>query len=108
AKEVHLETLLAAEPDFVLASCNTEADLELQPTLEALGIPTAYFRVSTFPDYLRMLEICTAITGDTEAYAEHGAAVQAQAAAAIARADGSRPKRSEERRGGKECTNKGR
>ena len=39
-----------------------------------------------------MLEICTAITGDTEAYAEHGAAVQAQVDAAVARADCSRPK----------------
>lgn len=92
AKEVHLETLLAAEPDFILASCNTEADLALRPTLEALGIPTAYFQVSTFSEYLRMLEICTAITGDAEAYAEHGEAVQAQVEAAIARADGSRPK----------------
>ena len=29
-KEPNLETLLAAEPDLVLASCNTAADLELE------------------------------------------------------------------------------
>ena len=63
-KEPSLETLLSAEPDFVLASCNTAANLELMDVLESAGIPTAYFDVQGFEDYLNMLDICTALTGE--------------------------------------------
>lgn len=90
-KELSLETLIAAEPDFILASCNTELDLELMPTFEEMGIPTAYFEVSTFEDYLSMLERCTALTGDADAYRQNGEAVRDQVDAAIARANGSAP-----------------
>ncbi len=38
-KEPNLEVLLAAQPDFILASCNTTADLELESTFENAGIP---------------------------------------------------------------------
>jgi iron complex transport system substrate-binding protein len=41
-KKLSLEALLASAPDLVLASCNTAANLELQPILEKLGIPVAY------------------------------------------------------------------
>ena len=89
--EPSLETLLAAAPDLVLASCNTDADLALLDTLEAAGITTAYFAVSGFSDYLRMLEICTAITGCAENYELYGTQVAAQVEAAKAMADGSQP-----------------
>ena len=90
-KDISLETLIAAEPDFIVASCNTELDLELMPTFEEMGIPAAYFEVSTFEDYLSMLDRCTQITGDTESYKTNGTDVQAQVDEAIARADGSQP-----------------
>ena len=80
------ETLLAAQPDFVLASTKTSADVELMPTLENAGIPTAYFDVSSFEDYLRMLEICTRITGCEDRYEQYGTLVQEQVDAAIASA----------------------
>ena len=38
----NLEVLLSAQPDFILASSNTAADLELQGTFERAGIPVAY------------------------------------------------------------------
>lgn len=38
-----------------------------------------------------MLDICTQLTGDAEAYEEHGTAVQEQIDAARSRADGSAP-----------------
>ena len=63
AKEISLEALIEAEPDFVIASCNTAADMELLPTFEAMGIPAAYFEVSTFEQYLSMLDRCTLLTG---------------------------------------------
>ena len=46
--------------------------------LENQGIPVAYFEVSDFDDYLRMLDICTQLTGDDEAYQTCGLDQQAQ------------------------------
>ena len=86
--EPSAETLLAAQPDFVLASTKTSADVELMPTLENAGIPTAYFDVSSFEDYLRMLEICTRITGCEDRYEQYGTLVQEQVDVAIASAQG--------------------
>ena len=77
-KELSLELLLSAEPDFILASANTRQNLEWKETLEAAGIPTAYFDVSDFEDYLRLLELCTNITGRKDLYEKHGTAVQEQ------------------------------
>lgn len=90
-KAPNLEVLLSTQPDFVLGSCNTQADLELQPILEQAGIPVAYFDIQHFEDYLHMLEICTTLTGASERYEENGAAVAAQVENAIARQDGSAP-----------------
>ena len=77
-KELSLELLLSAEPDFILASTNTRQHIEWLETLEATGIPTAYFDVSDFDDYLRVLEICTQITGRSDLYEKNGLAVQAE------------------------------
>ena len=64
------------------------ADVDLLPTLEQAGIPTAYFEVSTFEDYLAMLEVCTRVTGRPELYEQYGEQVRAQVDAAVARAEG--------------------
>ena len=90
-KEPNLEVLFAAQPDLVLASCNTQANLELQSTFEQAGITVAYFDVQHFEDYLRMLKICTELTGMPERYEENGTAVAAAVEEAIARQDGSAP-----------------
>lgn len=92
SKDLNLELIIASEPDFIIASCNTALDIELEPTFAAMGIPTAYFEVSTFDQYLHMLEICTQITGNQDAYRLHGTDIQTQVNEAIARADGSAPK----------------
>ncbi len=92
SKEINLELLIGAEPDFIIASCNTALDLELEPTFQELGIPAAYFQVSTFGEYLHMLDICTQITGDRQAYTTYGTDIQGQIDDAIARADGSAPR----------------
>lgn len=90
-KQVSLEAVIAADPDFVIASVNTEADLALREPLETMGIPTAYFQVSTFEDYLNMLDILTQITGCRENYERYGLAVCEQVDRAKERADGSAP-----------------
>ncbi len=91
-KEPSAEALFGAEPDLVLASCNTAADLDMQETLAAAGIPAAYFDVQNIEDYLNMLSICVELTGQPELYAQYGQAVKDRADAAIARADGSEPR----------------
>ena len=77
-KELSLEKLFQADPDFVLASSNTKGNVEWMETLEAAGIPVAYFEVSDFDDYLRVLKICTEITGREDLYEQNGLAVQEQ------------------------------
>ena len=90
-KAISLEKLLLAEPELILASSHTALDVELEPVLAQLGLTAAYFEVSTFEDYLRMLSRCTELTGCPENYARYGEQVRAQVEAARARADGSRP-----------------
>ena len=85
-KSLSLEALFAAEPDFVIASANTEVDVQWKETLESAGIPTAYFDVSDFDDYLRMLKICTDITGRADLYEKHGLDVQSQIDEAVEKA----------------------
>ena len=89
--ELSLEKLFAVEPDFVIASTNTQLDLDWMETLESAGIPTAYFDVNTFEDYLHMLEVCTNLTGRQDLYQRNGLDVQSQIDAVVARADGSAP-----------------
>ena len=91
-KEPNVEKLLAAEPDFVLGSTKTAADVELMGLLEQSSIPVAYFDISSFEDYLRMLEVCTWLTGCPERYTQYGADVQAVVKQAAARQDGSAPR----------------
>ena len=71
-----LELLLSAEPEFVIASASTAADVEMLDSLESAGIPVAYFDVDNFEDYLQMLDICTDITGRKDLYEQNGTAVQ--------------------------------
>lgn len=78
-----LELLLAAQPDFILASTNSRQNLQWQSTLEELGIPVAYFDVNDFEDYLRILKIATKITGYPEAYETYGSAVADQIASVV-------------------------
>lgn len=85
------ERLIAAQPDLVLASVNTAADLELEELLTQAGIPVAYFGVSDFEEYLHMLDICTQLTGRRDLYEEHGLKVQEEIEQVLGRADGSAP-----------------
>ena len=90
-KELDLERLLACEPDLILASGGTDRNVELEASFSAMGLNAAYFSVDTFADYLRMLKICTEITGKTENHDLYGTQVARQVEAALARQDGSAP-----------------
>ena len=72
----------------MLLSADTEGHVKLAGTLEAAGIPAAYFRVDTFDDYLSMLKICTDLTQRPDLYKENGTNIQERVDAAIASAEG--------------------
>lgn len=77
----NLEAILSLNPDLVLLSgdtVRTGSHVALRDSLAAAGIPAAYFKVTHFEDYLAMLDICTQITGNRQAYEQNGAQVQAQ------------------------------
>lgn len=83
-KDLSLETLFASNPDFIIASGKTRVDLDWLETLEASGIPVGYFNVSDFDDYLRLLKVCTDITGRADLYEQNGLFVQKQVEEVIA------------------------
>ncbi len=76
AHSPNTELLLAANPDFVLASASTAADVELRELLESVGITVAYFDIDSFDDYLGMLDVCTTITGRRDLYRKNGLEVK--------------------------------
>ncbi len=86
-KNLSLEGLLAAEPDFIIASTNTQQNVSWKDTFDTAGIPAAYFHVSTFEDYLSMLKICTDITGREDLYQQYGLNLQTTIQQTIAAAE---------------------
>lgn len=77
----NLEAILALSPDLVLLSSETvrtDNHVAFKGSLAAAGIPAAYFSVTHFDDYLRMLDICCQLTGDRQAYSRNGLEVQSE------------------------------
>lgn len=79
------ELVLGARPDLVIASSLSPSNLELQETFTRAGIPAAYFDVSSFQDYLDLLDLFTRLTGHPENYETYGAAVKEQVDRAVQR-----------------------
>ena len=82
-----LEVLILSKPDFIIASSNSKTHMEWKDTLEASGIPVAYFQVTGYKDYLRMLKTCTDVLGTPERYEQYGTAIKAEIDAAVAKAE---------------------
>lgn len=80
-----METLLSADPDFILASSQVRVDVDWLETVESMGIPIAYFNVSDFDSYLEMLKICTDITGREDLYQKNGLDIKEQVDKAVER-----------------------
>ncbi len=80
--EVNLELLFETEPDLVIASSSARGQAELKDTLERAGVPVLYFEVNCFEDYLRMLKVCTELTGREDLYQQNGLAVEERVKAA--------------------------
>lgn len=77
----NLEAIIALEPDFVIMTSGSggrggdSSQTDLKQSLDASGIPVAYFEVTTFDDYLRMLRTFCDITGRDDLYEQNGQAV---------------------------------
>ncbi len=78
AHSANLEVLLAAEPDFVIASASNKSNVAWKELLENAGIAVAYFDVDCFEQYLAMLDICTDITGRKDLYEQNGTRIRDQ------------------------------
>ena len=82
------ELVLGAEPDLVIASSLSPSNLELQETFQRAGIPAAYFDVSSFQDYLDLLDLFTRLTGHPENFEKYGTDVKVQVDKAVGRRAG--------------------
>lgn len=76
-QKIDNEKLLAAEPDFVIGSTDTPAQVSACETAEKAGIPCALFREDDFEDYLKILEIFCDINGEPDAYETYGKSQEA-------------------------------
>lgn len=91
SKQLNLEQIISCEPDLILASCGTDRNVELETAFEEMGMNVAYFSINDFEDYLRVLKVCTDITGCEENYKLYGTDVQVEVENALKRIDGSKP-----------------
>ncbi len=80
---VNLEAIIALNPDFVIMTSGTggrggdSSQADLRDALVASNIPVAYFEVTTFDDYKRLMETFTAITGREDLCEQNAGAVAA-------------------------------
>lgn len=87
----NLEAIIALEPDFVIMTSGTggrggsSSQADLKAALDASGVPVAFFEVTTFDDYVRMLRVCSDITGRNDLYQLNGQAVADKIEATVAK-----------------------
>lgn len=80
---VNLEAIMALNPDFVIMTSGTggrgadSSQVDLRDALVGAGIPVAYFEVTTFDDYERLMRTFTDITGRADLYEQNVAKVAA-------------------------------
>jgi iron complex transport system substrate-binding protein len=72
----NVEKIIGCGPDLVILSSETREHVAIKDTLKQAGIKTAYFQVTYFEDYLKMLKICTDITGREDLYKKNGLEVK--------------------------------
>ncbi|MCL2529247.1 MAG: ABC transporter substrate-binding protein [Coriobacteriia bacterium] len=88
---IDLEKVISLEPDFVIMTgsatgrAGSASQVEFKETLEASGITVAYFTVTVFEDYLRMLKVCTQITARADLFTKNGTDVENAIKAVIAK-----------------------
>lgn len=88
---LNLESILALNPDFVIMTGVSDgkhstgvSQADMESALDEAGVPVAFFKVTTFEDYKRMMGIFCAITGRDDLYQENVANVEDGINSAIA------------------------
>lgn len=79
------ERVLACAPDLVLLSADIAGHVAGDELLTAAGVPHMYCKVEKFDDYVKLLQICTQLTGRDDLYQTNGVAVAADVAAVVER-----------------------
>ncbi len=77
-KTPSFEAILALNPDFVMLSADTAAQVDLDSALTEANVPHAYFRQDTFADYQRMMKLFTTMTGQTDRYEQYAGQLSEQ------------------------------
>lgn len=82
---INVETLVEAEPDFVIGTADYAGQCEAVDFCRNAGIPAALFKVETFEDYLSVLSVFCDITDRSDRYDTYGTKVKNQVEAAKTR-----------------------
>ncbi len=94
---VNLEAIMALNPDFVIMTSGTggrggdSSQADLRDALIGAGIPVAYFEVTTFDDYERLMRTFTDITGRADLYDRNVAKVAEAIDAVVAQVPAENP-----------------
>lgn len=82
---LNLESILDLDPDFVIMTGISDgkhatgvSQEDMETALGEAGVPVAFFKVTTFADYERVMGIFCQITGRDDLYQQHVAAVKSQ------------------------------
>lgn len=82
---LNLESILGLNPDFVIMTGTADgkhgtgvSQADMESSLGEAGVPVAFFKVTTFDDYKRMMGIFTQITGRDDLYQTNVADVESQ------------------------------
>lgn len=73
---INTEILIASKPDLIIGTADYECQNEASAFASKHGIPSANFRVETFDDYLKVLEIFCNITERSDLYEINGTEVK--------------------------------
>ena len=94
---VNLEAVMALDPDFVIMTSGTggrggdSSQADLRDALVGAGIPVAYFEVTIFDDYERLMRTFTDITGRADLYDQNVAKVAEAIDAVVAQVPAENP-----------------
>lgn len=67
-KAINLESLIAANPDYVILSADLSAQIKLKESLEQSAIKYGYFRVDTFDDYKNFMSGLCKVSDRSDLY----------------------------------------
>lgn len=89
---LNLETILALKPDFVIMTGIADgkhstgvSQADAESALAEAGVPVAFFKVTTFADYKRMMGTFCAITGRNDLYKKNVTKVGEKIKSAVSR-----------------------